>query len=86
MTRIWEEGEIIRMETDSAGRPLRFLWCGHWRRLQQIIQRWQVDSDWWSSEGRVWRDYMAAISTDGILFVVYYDYLSADWRLARIYD
>jgi hypothetical protein len=86
MTRIWSEGAVIRMETDGENRLLRFLWCGRWHGLQQVVQRWQVDSDWWSSEGRVWRDYVAAITTDGLLFVAYYDHLSAEWRLAKIYD
>lgn len=86
MTRIWSEGEPIRMETDGENRPVRFLWCGRRHQIQQIVQRWQVDSDWWSSEGRVWRDYVAAITTDGVLLVLYYDHLGAEWRLAKIYD
>ena len=85
MTRIWSEGESIRVESDRAGLPVRFFWHGR-RQVQQIVQRWQVDSDWWLSEGRVWRDYFAAITTDGLLIVFYYDHLRSEWRLARIYD
>jgi hypothetical protein len=91
MTHLWSEGEPIRMEEETTGsgeeaRPVRFLWGGRWRVIRQIVQRWQVDSDWWSSDGRVWRDYMAAITNDGLLVVVYFDHLTSEWRLAKLYD
>lgn len=74
------------MESDGAGLPVRFFWHGRRRQVQHIVQRWQLDSDWWLSEGRVWRDHFAAITSDGLLFVAYYDHLTAEWRLAKIYD
>jgi hypothetical protein len=90
MTRIWSEGEAIRVETrtesDGADYPVRFRWRGRWHRIERIVQRWQVDSDWWSSEGRVWRDYLAAITADGVLLVLYYDHPQSEWRLAKVYD
>ena len=55
-------------------------------RLQQIQQRWQVDSDWWSEEGRIWRDYFAAITTSGLFCVLYFDLLEQGWYMAKIYD
>ena len=74
------------MVIDSQGRPLRFVWQGRSHRLQQIQQRWQIDSDWWSEEGRVWRDYFAVITTSGILCVIYFDLLEQVWYVAKIYD
>lgn len=86
MTRLWVEGEPIQMETDSEGRPVRFRWRGRLYRLQRVQQRWQVDSDWWSAEGRIWRDYWAVTTFEGLLCVIYYDHLTAAWRIAREYD
>lgn len=86
MTRLWAEGEPVRMEMDSEGRPVRFRWREQLYRLQRVQQRWQVDSDWWSAEGRVWRDYWAVITIEGLLCVLYYDHLTSEWRMTRAYD
>ncbi len=77
---------MIEMESDSAGRPVRFGWRGRTYRLQRVQQRWQVDSDWWSAEGRVWRDYMAVVTLEGLFCVIYYDYLDECWHMSRVYD
>ncbi len=71
MSRLWPEGESISVQTDDA-RPARcaFTWQGAaTHRLAQIQQRWQVDTDWWSEAGRIWRDYVAVTTTDGLLCV-----------------
>ena len=86
MTRLWTEGEPIEVEADSEGRPVRFRWRNRLYRLQRVQQRWQVDSDWWSPEGRVWRDYAAVVTGDGLLCVLYYDHLTACWCVARVQD
>ena len=74
------------MVTDKRGQPFRFAWQGRSHRLQQVQQRWQVDSDWWSEEGRIWREYLAVITTGGLLCVIYFDFLEQGWYLAKIYD
>ncbi|MBW7883355.1 MAG: hypothetical protein H3C34_12095 [Caldilineaceae bacterium] len=74
------------MQTDEHGRPVRFSWRDRTYRLVQIQQRWQVDTDWWSDEGRVWRDYLAITTTSGLFCVIYQDLMSENWYLARIYD
>ena len=35
---------------------------------------------------RVWRDYLAVVTTDGLLCVLYYDMLDEGWYLAKLYD
>jgi hypothetical protein len=74
------------MESDAEGCPLRFFWQGRRHQVQQVVQRWQVDSDWWSPEGRIWRDYSAVVTGDGLLCVIFYDHLLHEWRLTRVYD
>jgi hypothetical protein len=86
MTRLWAEGESLQVETDSQGNPVRFVWRGRRHRLQRIQQRWQVDSDWWSAEGRVWRDYWAVVTFDGLLCVIYQNLQDRAWYMAKEYD
>ena len=71
---------------DSEERPVRFRWQGRLYRLQRVQQRWQVDSDWWSAEGRVWRDYLAVTTFEGIFCVIYYDHLRDGWFVGCMYD
>lgn len=86
MSRLWPEGEPITVQTDAAGRPLRFSWQQRVHPLLKIQQRWQVDTDWWSEEGRIWRSYLAVTTTTGLLCVIYQDLLTDDWFLSKIYD
>lgn len=86
MSRLWPDGESISVQTDDAGRPLRFTWRSHTYLLAQIQQHWQVDADWWSEAGRIWRDYVAVTTTDGLLCVIYQDLLSENWFLSKLYD
>ena len=86
MSRLWPQGQPINMQTDDGGRPLRFSWQNRVHSLLQIQQHWQVDTDWWSDEGRLWRDYLAVTTTNGLLCVVYRDLLSGEWYLSKVYD
>ncbi len=86
MSRLWPEGELIRMQCDAHGRPLRFIWQERTYLLAQIQQRWQVDADWWSADGRVWRDYVAVTTTGELLCVLYQDLLTEQWFLSKLYD
>lgn len=86
MTRLWPEGEPIRMHLDEQGRPMRFFWRGRLHRLVKIQQQWHVDTDWWGSAGRVWRAYVAVTTAEGVLCVVYQDFMTDMWYLAKVYD
>lgn len=86
MTRLWENGVAVDVVRDGWNRPLNFVWQGRLHRIETIRQAWTVDSDWWSEEGRVWRDYFALTTSGGLLCVVYHDWLADEWRLAKVYD
>ncbi len=85
MTRLWPDSENITVEL-KAGWPVRFTWRGRSHPVQKIRQRWQVDGDWWGEQGRVWREYMALTTADGMLCVIYFDLLDQSWHLSRLYD
>lgn len=86
MTRLWPQGEEISVFVDHQGRPIEFRWQHRRYRLQHIQQRWQVDTDWWDENGRVWHEYFAVTSTDGRLWVLYQDLLTQSWYLSKLYD
>lgn len=85
MSRLWPEGEQIDVQ-GSGETPAYFTWRGRTHRLVQVHQRWQVDTDWWRPEGRVWRSYLAVTTTSGLLCVIYQDLERRAWFLAKVYD
>jgi hypothetical protein len=86
MSRLWSEGEAIVVQTNAQDQPVRFTWQGRTYRLARVHQRWEVDVDWWRTEGRIQRIYLAATTTDGLLCVIYQDVEKQAWFLAKIYD
>ena len=86
MTRTWRNGLPIDIKVDQLGRPIRFALNGHRYRVRRIEQHWQVDTDWWTEGGRVWRDYYALTTVEGMLCVVYLDMIRHNWWLERVYD
>jgi hypothetical protein len=86
MTRLWPHNQPIEVETDKDGRPVRFVWQFRQHKLGAIEQQWEVDTDWWSEEGRAYREYFAVITADGLFCVLYYNRLDQTWHLEKIYD
>jgi hypothetical protein len=86
VTRLWLHGQPIEVETDGDGQPVRFTWRAKKHNLETIQQRWEVDTDWWSEEGRVYRQYFAAITSGGLFCVLYCDRMDQSWHLEKIYD
>ncbi len=88
MTRLWSDQaeHVITLKYDRRGHLISFTWQGHTHVIQQVCQRWQVDSDWWSEDGQVSREYWAVTTKDGLLCVFYYDLLDQRWYIAKVYD
>ena len=86
MTRLWPNGEAIKVNLNTQGLPAQFTWQGQVHRVQHIRQRWQVDTDWWHEEGQVWREAIAVTTTDGLFCVLYYDIQKRAWFLEKLYD
>ncbi len=86
MTRLWTGGQGIAVERDARGNLISFTWEGRTYPIQTIQERWQADTDWWSAEGRVYREYLTVTTTNGLLCVLYLDFLDEQWYLAKIYD
>lgn len=87
MTRLWTTGHAIEVERNPRASTVRaFTWRGRMHTVQKVRQRWQVDTDWWSEEGRVHRDYWRVTTTDGLCCDLYLDLLDEQWYIARCYD
>jgi hypothetical protein len=86
VARLWQDSELIQVELGAGGWPARFIWQAHTHTVQQIRQRWQVDGDWWSEAGHVWREYMALTTASGLLCVIYFNLLDQNWYLSKLYD
>ena len=86
MSRTWPSGHLIQVLTDAAGRPVTFVVNERRYRFFRIEQHWEVDTDWWSEAGRVWRRYVAATTLEGVLVVLFYDVLREGWYLEKVYD
>ena len=86
MTRAWMQDEPIDIETDPQGRLRAMRWHGQRHAIERLVEWYQIDLDWWSSQGHVRRNYYTVITRTGLLCVLYYDFLSEGWSLARLYD
>ena len=71
----------IGVRTGKGGRP-RFLYLGgEARRVQQILEIWQVDDEWWRDP--ISRRYARLALEDGRLVTVYKDLLGGRWYIQR---
>ena len=87
MTKSWAEGLPVRVESvDANGVPASFGWQGQTYAVERLLQRWEVETDWWSEEGAVRRLFVSVITRTGLLCVLFFDYEREEWRITRLYD
>jgi hypothetical protein len=87
MTRLWVDGFPLQVQTNSRDQPAIFQLNGRRYVVEQVVQQWEVDTDWWTEQGRVWRRHYAVTTRgDGLFCVISYDVLKDEWRLERVYD
>lgn len=86
MTRLFSPGLPLYVQQSTHGNVIWFRLYGRRYCVEQVIQRWEVDTDWWVATGRIWRAYWALITQDGMLCVVYQDLEREEWGLEKIYD
>lgn len=86
MTRLWLEGIPLQVTCNAQGNPTRFRWQGQTHRIEHIWRRWEVDVDWWSEEGRIWREYLILSTQDNLLCEIYQDLTRKEWYFVRFYN
>ena len=69
-----------RASVDSAGGAPRRVRTGdrHWRPVEQVVDLWEVETEWWTPEP-VNRRYWRLALTDGGLLTVYRDLDTGQW-------
>jgi hypothetical protein len=86
MARLWPQGELVEMELQSDGLPLRFLWHGNWHPVAHVANRWRVRVSWWLPAAHAAREYVKLTTTDGLLCTLYRDLADDRWYCARVFD
>ena len=58
MTQLWPAGQLIMVTVDEHGTPVDFTWQEQRHAIAQVIQRWEIDLEWWrADEWRLMRLY-----------------------------
>ncbi|MBT8396686.1 MAG: hypothetical protein HKO65_10415 [Gemmatimonadetes bacterium] len=71
----------LRVRTGNGGRPLFLHLKGGVQKVQQILEVWQVDEEWWRNP--ISRRYAKLVLEDGRMVTVYRDLLSRRWYLQK---
>jgi hypothetical protein len=71
----------LRVRAGGGGRPLFLYLQGGARKVQQILDVWQVDDEWWRDP--ISRRYAKLVLEDGRIVTVYRDLVSRRWYLQR---
>ena len=50
MTQLWSNGEAILVTLDANGMPTQFIWEEQRYIVQQILQSWELETQWWRPE------------------------------------
>jgi hypothetical protein len=69
----------IRVTSGAGGRPLFLHLKGKAWRVQEILDIWQIDDEWWRS--RISRRYATLLLEDGRRMTVYRDLVDGAWYL-----
>ena len=87
MTKTWADGLPVRVDAvDAQGVPASFGWQGQTHAVERLVQRWEVETDWWAEEGETRRLFVTLITKTGMLCVLFCDLVTGEWRLSRLYD
>lgn len=71
---------------DTQGVPVSFGWQGQAHAVERLVKRWEVETDWWSEEGESRRLFVTVITRTGMLCVLFFDFVTSEWRMSRLYD
>jgi len=69
----------IRVRTGTGGRPRSIRFEGGEKRVEQILEIWQIDDEWWRE--RISRRYAILALEDGRTVTVFLDRVTDRWYL-----
>ena len=68
---------IITMDDHDPPLPYAVIEQNHQRRVEQILDTWDVDEEWWRDPLR--RRYYLLLLTDGSVYTVYQNRVNGEW-------
>ena len=71
----------LRVREGSGGRPSFLYLKGGVQKVQQILEIWQVDDEWWRDP--ISRRYARLVLEDGRIVTVFRDLMSRRWYLQK---
>ena len=77
------EGAVDVRGTDTTT-PAALRTEAGWRRIERVVARWVVDTDWWRRPVR--REYLRCLLAGGECCELYRDLDSGGWSWSRRYD
>jgi hypothetical protein len=91
MAHLLSEGEVIDMTLDALWQPQAFIWNSQCFLIRHISERWLVQTDFWSEQGEVSREYVKLTAWNErakseVLCEVYLDLIEEVWFLSCVYD
>ena len=80
--------EPIRVWGDTGEKPQAFVWRGRLYRVQQVIQFWTVNNDWWQKkpEHRQYSLVEASGNFGAGVFELYFEAIKKQWFLSKVMD
>ncbi len=84
MSRSFRDGIRIQVEHDGAAQPLLFVWRRQRNPINQIINQWRVDTEWWQAQ--IVREYFEVTTQTGLWVVLFRDCVVDEWFIQRLYD
>jgi hypothetical protein len=84
MTRTFRDGILIAVEPDGAAQPLLFVWRATRHPVDQITNRWRVNTEWWKVQ--IVREYFQVTTQTGLWVVLFRDCVADEWFMQRLYD
>jgi hypothetical protein len=75
--RALNQPKPIHGRVDHRGRPVALEIGGRLRHVEQIVDRWRIDDEWWRKE--ICRMYWQVVLEDGQPLVVVQDMITGGW-------
>jgi hypothetical protein len=84
VTELLEGAVEVRGQGREAGTPAALRTEAGWRRIERVVTRWVVETDWWRRPVR--REYLRCLLAGGECCELYRDLDGDGWFWSRRYD
>lgn len=74
----------VEVRGDDPSTPAALRTAAGWRRIERVVNRWVVDTDWWRRPVR--REYLRCLLEDGECCEIHRDLQEGGWTWSRRYD